>query len=622
VATGDSVHEEEVEKQSHDWRMALRIARWLIPYRKQVAVALVSISLYSVLQTIPPLLSKLAIDGYLTEPRQPVPGFLEPWLAGDAPTAIIQIAFLYLITLLVTFALEFGQNYLMQWTGQQAMFGVRREAMQKLQELDLAFYDRNPVGRLVTRVTTDVDVLNELFASGLVTAAADILTLSLILAAMFSLSVPLTLLLLAAIPPTLLATWLFRRASQLGYRQTRIAVAKINSFLNEHVNGIAVLQLFNRQQRARQDFSKVNEEYRAAMKRTVIAYGWFYPVVEFIGAVSLASILAYSGILISRDDVSIGVLVAFFQYGSRFFRPIQELSEKYNLLQSALTAGERLFKLLDTPREVIPPAKPVAISDKAQAIEFDHVWFAYKGEDWVLRDFSVRIEPGEMVAIVGHTGAGKTTLISLLLRFYDVSRGAIRIGGTDIRDLDPRELRRRFGVVLQDPYLFTGTLGGNIRLGSEWIQDQDMVSAAEQVNLLEYIEGLPEGFQQPVRERGEGLSTGQKQLVSFARALAHNPRFLILDEATSSVDTDTEQKVRDALLRMVEGRTSIVIAHRLSTVQKADRILVMHRGELRESGSHRELLTQKGIYHRLYELQYRDQENGVAANGLPPAAGS
>ncbi len=615
MADATSLHEEEQLQPSHDWRLAGRILRWLLPYRKQVLIALVAIGLYALLQTIPPLLSKLAIDSYLASPAQPAPDFLQPYLSAEPATALAQIALIYLLTLLLTFALEFGQSYLMQWTGQQAMFQVRRDLIGKLQELDLSYYDRNPVGRLVTRVTTDVDVLNELFASGLVTAVADILTLLLMVAAMFWLSVPLTLFLLAAVPPVLVATWLFRRASQLGYRQTRVAVAKINSFLNEHVNGIGVLQLFNRQERARESFATVNEEYRAAMKRTVTAYGWFYPVVEILGVLSLAAILAYSGALREEGAISIGVVAAFFQYGSRFFRPIQELSEKYNLLQSAITAGERIFKLLDTPREVMPPGEPKPFPDAARTIEFDRVWFAYKGEDWVLRDFSVRIEPGEMVAIVGHTGAGKTTLISLLLRFYDVQKGAIRIGGLDIRDLDPQDLRRHFGVVLQDPYLFTGTLGGNIRLGSEWIQDHDMVSAAEQVNLLEFIEGLPEGFAQPVKERGEGLSTGQKQLVSFARALAHSPRFLILDEATSSVDSETEQKVRDALNRMVQGRTSIIIAHRLSTIHKADRILVMHRGELREQGPHRELLARKGIYHRLYELQYREQER--AESGAP-----
>lgn len=588
--------------------MALRIVRWLIPFRKQVSVALAAIGVYALLQVVPPLLSKIAVDSYLTNPPEPVPALLAPYLSPLAATALWQIAAMYGLTLIAIFLLEFGQSYLMQWTGQQAMFGVRRDVMAKLQELDLAYYDRNPVGRLVTRVTTDVDVLNELFASGLVTAVADILSIILIVVAMFSLNPSLTLLMLLAVPPVVVATMIFRRASQLGYRQTRAAVAKINSFLNEHVSGIAVLQLFNRQQRAVEDFAVVNEEYRAAMKRTVIAYGWFYPVVEFLGAASLAAILGYSGVLMEQDAVSIGVLVAFFQYGARFFRPIQELSEKYNLLQSALSAGERIFKLLDTPRTILPPQEPVPFPESVGAIEFDHVWFAYKGEDWIIRDLTVRLEPGEMVAIVGHTGAGKTTLISLLLRFYDVTKGAIRIGGVDIRDFDPRDLRRHFGVVLQDPYLFTGTVGGNIRLGSTWIQDQDMVAAAEQVNLLEYVEKLPDGFGHPIRERGEGLSTGQKQLVSFARALAHNPKFLILDEATSSVDTETEQKVRDALGKMISGRTSIVIAHRLSTIHQANRILVMHRGELREQGTHRELLATQGIYRRLYDLQYRDQE--------------
>jgi ATP-binding cassette subfamily B protein len=608
VAAPGSTSEEESSAKSYDWQLAWRILACLLPYRKQVGLALVCLGCYAVLQTVPPLLSKLAIDSYLATPRQPLPDWLAPHLPPDTSDAIVWIATLFFVALLLTFVLEFVQSYIMQWTGQHAMFSVRRRLMEKLQQLDLAYYDRNPVGRLVTRVTTDVDVLNELFASGLVTALADVLSLSLIITAMFFLSPQLTLLLLVAVPFVVYATYLFRKASQEGYRQTRLAVAKINSFLNEHVTGIAVLQLFNRQQRALDDFAVVNAEYREAMRRTIFAYGWFYPVVEFIGAVALAAILARAGVLIQNDAVSIGALVAFFQYGSRFFRPIQELSEKYNLLQSALSAGERIFKLLDTPLEIQPPANPQPFPEQSRAIEFQNVWFAYKEEDWVLRDFSVRIEPGEMVAIVGHTGAGKTTLISLLLRFYDVQKGSIRIGGIDIRELDPRDLRRHFGIVLQDPYLFTGTLGGNIRLGSSWIQDEDLVSAAEQVNLLDYIESLPLRFEQPVRERGEGLSTGQKQLVSFARALAHNPKFLILDEATSSVDTETEQRVRDALGRLVVGRTSLIIAHRLSTIQKANRILVMHRGELREQGNHRELLARQGIYYRLYELQYRDQE--------------
>jgi len=403
------------------------------------------------------------------------------------------------------------------------------------------------------------------------------------------------------------ATAIFRRSVTQSYRRIRIAIAKINSYLQEHVTGIAVLQLFNRERRSAAEFEVVNREHMHAYKDAITAYGWFYPVVEFISMLALAAILVYGGFGVENHRLTLGVVVAFLQYGLRFFRPIQDLSEKYNILQAAMASAERIFKLLDTEPAVLPPTVPRCAPAEIAAIEFDRVWFAYKDQDWVLEDVSFTITPGETVAVVGHTGAGKTTLISLLLRFYDIQRGSIRVGGIDIRELDPLDLRRRFGVVLQDPYLFTGTLEENIRLGTETIRQDEVEAAAEQVNLLDFIRGLPEGFRQPIRERGSGLSTGQKQLIGFARALAHNPRYLILDEATSSVDTETEFRVRDALARMVEGRTSIVIAHRLSTIQRADRILVMHKGRLRESGTHQELLAQRGIYWKLYQLQYKDQ---------------
>jgi ATP-binding cassette subfamily B protein len=409
-------------------------------------------------------------------------------------------------------------------------------------------------------------------------------------------------------PLVILVTMHFRRTVAASYRRIRVAIAKINSYLQEHVTGIVVLQLFNRERKSREEFERVNREHMEAFKDAITAYGWFYPVVEFLGMTALAAILAWGGMRVQRGTLTLGVIVAFLQYGLRFFRPIQDLSEKYNILQSAMASSERIFKLLDTQPVIVPPDSPQHVPPAAVRIDFDHVWFAYKGEDWVLQDVTFHIEPGETIAVVGHTGAGKTTIISLLLRFYDIQRGSIRIGGVDIRELDPLELRRQFGVVLQDPYLFTGTLGDNIRLGTETIRQEEIESAAEQVNLLDFIQSLPEGFAQPIRERGVGLSTGQKQLISFARALAHNPRFLILDEATSSVDTETEFRVREALGRMVEGRTSIVIAHRLSTIQRADRILVMHKGKLRESGPHQELLALRGIYWKLYQLQYKDQE--------------
>jgi len=605
--------EEEVLGKVYDGRLMRRLVRYLKPYRGAVLVSLFFLLLQSITQVAGPLLTKLAIDRYLAKPDHPVHSPLDGWLAADVWTGLAQISALYLAALLIGFACEFVETYLMQRTGQLAMFDLRRELMERLQKLDVAYYDRNPVGRLITRVTTDVDALNELWASGLVNILGDVLVLGFVVIVMFRLSPGMTGLLLAVLPFVVLITAVFRRTVQQSYRRIRVAVARINTYLQEHVNGMAVLQLFNREARSRDEFAAINRGHMEAFKDSITAYGWFYPVVEFLGMLSLAMLLAYGGYRNRQGVLSLGVLVAFFQYGLRFFRPIQDLSEKYNILQSAMAASERVFKLLDTPSHITSPAAPRAFPDGPVAIEFDHVWFAYKKEDWVLRDLSFRIEPGETVAVVGHTGAGKTTLTNLLLRFYDIQRGHIRVvgqnGSAELRELALDDLRRHFGVVLQDPYLFTGTVDSNIRLGTTSIDERAVEEASAQVNLLEFVESLPERFEQPVRERGNGFSTGQKQLISFARALAHNPRFLILDEATSSVDTETEFRVRDALARMVEGRTSLVIAHRLSTIQRADRIFVMHKGQLRESGTHQELLALRdGIYRKLYELQYKDQE--------------
>jgi ATP-binding cassette subfamily B protein len=578
------------------------------PYRKLVAFSLLFLLVQSALQVLGPLLTKLAVDRYLAPAPNRAFTFLDRFLPADPHAGIPRLGFLYLAVLAGSFVSEFGQMYLMQYTGQLAMFDLRRQLMEHLQRLDLGFYDRNPVGRLVTRVTTDVDVLNDLFASGLVTILGDVLVLAFILAIMFHLSPVLTLIMLAAMPLVILVTMAFRRTVTQSYRRIRVAIARINAYLQEHITGIVVLQLFNRERRSDSEFEVINREHMNAYKNAITAYGWFYPVVEFISMLALAGILTYGGVRVQRGALTLGVVVAFLQYGLRFFRPIQDLSEKYNILQGAMASSERIFKLLDTDATILAPPAPKAPPERLATIEFDRVWFAYNADDWVLRDVSFTIQPGETIAVVGHTGAGKTTLISLLLRFYDVQRGSIRLGGIDISEFSPLDLRRQFGVVLQDPYLFTGTLEDNIRLGTESILREHVEDAAEQVNLIDFIRTLPEGFGHAIRERGSGLSTGQKQLISFARALAHNPRFLILDEATSSVDTETEFRVRDALSRMVEGRTSIVIAHRLSTIQRADRILVMHKGQLRETGTHQELLAKRGLYFKLYQLQYRDQD--------------
>ena len=606
--------EEEVLGKAYDARLMRRLVRYLRSYRATVAVSLLFILGWSLTQATGPLLTKLAIDRYLTGAAHPEPSPLDRWLAPDARTGLIQIATLYLINILIGFLCDFSETYLMQRAGQFAMFDLRKEVMQHLQQLDIAYFDHNPVGRLVTRVTTDVDALNEMWTSGLLSVLADFFALCVVVLAMLRLSPGLTGLLLAVMPVVVLVTMRFRRSVQQSYRRIRVAVAGINSYLQEHVTGFSVVQLFNREQRSQDEFERINRAHMDAFKDAILAYGWFYPTVEFLAMLALGMLLAYGGFRIRGGAVTAGVLVAFFQYGLRFFSPIQDLSEKYNILQAAMASSERVFKLLDTEARVVSPPIPRAFPENPSAIEFEHVWFAYKGEDWVLRDVSFRVQRGETIAVVGHTGAGKTTLTNLLLRLYDIQRGHIRVGGIDIREFALDDLRRRFGVVLQDPYLFTGTIDFNIRLGEGEIEEAAVERAAEQVNLLDFVRSLPHGFEQPVRERGQGFSTGQKQLISFARALAYQPQFLILDEATSSVDTETELRVREAQARLVAGRTSLVIAHRLSTIQRANRILVMHKGQVRESGTHQELLALRGIYWKLYQLQYKDQEIGEAAH--------
>jgi len=661
-------HEEEILGKAYDRRLMRRLLTYLRPYRWQVAIALLSIVFKACADVLGPYLTKVAIDRYLAPTKESTSGMWS-WLSPRPLAGIGQIAAVYVGLLIFSFLLEFLQTYYMQWTGQKVMFDLRSQIFRHLQRMHVAFYDKNPVGRLVTRVTTDVDALNELFTSGVVSIFEDIFVLAGIVGIMLCMNWKLALITFAVLPLIVVATKIFRDKVRDSYRRIRTAIARINAYLQEHVSGMVVLQLFNRERKAYDRFAEINRSHMDAFKDAIMAYAVYYPVVEILSSIAIASVIWFGGkdviagttvssvaiefrwpTIISFHLVttvaSLGVLVAFMQYAQRFFRPIMDFSEKYNILQSAMAASERIFKLLDAPVEVVSPVVTKTPAGPGR-IEFDHVWFAYRdvpaesgdtnsgngsdlaksasgkhapGEsvepDWVLRDVSFSIEPGETVAIVGHTGAGKTTLISLLLRFYDVQRGAVRIDGVDVKEMDLAELRGRFGVVLQDPFLFSGTIGGNIRLGTERIRDEQIQKAAEDVNLGDFIRSLPKGFEQEVRERGSTLSTGQKQLISFARALAHNPSVLILDEATSSVDTETEFRVRDALSRMVEGRTSLVIAHRLSTVQRADKIIVMHKGHVREVGTHQQLLAQRGIYFKLYQLQYKDQEvSALLENG-------
>jgi len=641
--------EEEVLGKAYDSRLMRRLLTYLRPYRWHVGIAIVSIVLKSVADVLGPYLVKVAVDRYLA-PSKGATSSLWNWLSPRPLTGIAQISSIYFGLLIFTFVLEFLQTYYMQWTGQQIMFDLRSQIFRHLQRMHVSFYDKNPVGRLVTRVTTDVDALNEMFTSGVVSIFEDVFVLAGIMGFMLWMNWKLALITFAVLPFIVFATKIFRDKVRDSYRRIRTAIARINAYLQEHVSGMVVLQLFNRERRAYNRFAEINRSHMDAFKDAILAYAVYYPVVDLFSSVAIACVIWWGGQDVMRQmssgvhaivaTASLGVLVAFIQYAFRFFRPIMDFSEKYNILQSAMAASERIFKLLDTPVEVVSPAvtkKP----DGPGRIEFDHVWFAYREvpaeqgsadfptngntgtpagrPDWVLRDVTFAIEPGETVAVVGHTGAGKTTLISLLLRFYDVQKGAIRIDSVDVRDMDLADLRSRIGVVLQDPFLFSGTIGGNIRLGTDRIQDAHVQQAAEDVNLAEFIRSLPKGFDEEVRERGSTLSTGQKQLISFARALAHDPKILILDEATSSVDTETEFRVRDALARMVEGRTSLIIAHRLSTIQRADKILVMHKGQLREMGTHQELLAHRGIYYKLYQLQYKDQEIAEVARATTPA---
>lgn len=601
-------HEEEALGKAYDSRLMRRLLLYMRPYRWQVAFALALVAVVTPLELAPPYLFQRAIDHFF------VPTMRHAMIESAAWRGISIISVVYLFVLIFDFLAQYIQIRIMQRVGQQTMYDMRREIFRHLQRLPMSYFDRNPVGRLVTRVTTDVDALNDLFAAGVVTMINDFFLLVVMAGLLFKIDARLALDALAVLPGILVVTMIFRKFVRDANRRIRTAIARINAFLQEYISGMAVVQLFNRELKARAEFSKRNRENMLAWRDAILAYALFYPAVEFLSFSTIALIYWAGGNRIFHNTLTLGVLVAFTMYAQRFFRPIQDLSEKFNILQSAMAASERIFKLLDEPVTIQSDPHAAPLKSPRGRIEFRNVWFSYRPvenpseEGWVLRDVSFTVEPGENFAIVGHTGAGKTTLISLLLRFYDIQRGQILLDGIDIRLINLQDLRRQFGIVLQDPFLFTGSIESNVRLGTPGIDREQVKRALEQIGLGDFLESLPEGVATPVNERGSTLSVGQRQLINFARALAHNPRFLILDEATSSVDTKTELLIREALDRLLSGRTALVIAHRLSTIQHADRILVFHKGRLREQGDHQQLLAQRGIYYRLYQLQYKEQE--------------
>jgi len=617
-----SVHDEEVLGKAYDSVLMRRLLRYLLPYRSLVAIALVAIIAGAALQLAQPYLVKVAIDRHIQ------PGNL----AG-----LDRIALAFLAILFASFSLEFLQTWMLQTTGQRIMFDMRLQIYRHLQELDVQFYDRNPVGRLMTRVTTDVDVLNDLFTAGVVSIFGDVFMLAGIMIVLVVMDWRLALVAFSVLPLIAVVTQWFRRNARESYRVVRTLIARINAFLQEHITGMSTVQLFRQERRILGQFNDINRRHRDANVDSIFYYAVFYPAIEIIGALAAALIIWFGGGWTIRGTLTLGSLVAFLQYSQRFFRPISDMSEKFNVLQAAMASSERIFKLLDTPvkigagqplepRHTVGPGPPpslklwrtaVASGEGGQArperpstgsIAFEDVSFAYNGTDYVLRNVSFEVAPGERVGIVGATGAGKSTLINLLLRFYDTTSGRILVDGADVRQIDLQQLRDKFSLVLQDVHLFSGTIASNIRLGTAAITDEQVRAAARAVHADRFIGELPQGYEHPVAERGATLSVGQKQLLSFARALAFDPEILVLDEATSSVDTETELTIRDALKVLMAGRTTLAIAHRLSTIQDMDKILVMHHGELREAGTHQELLAWRGIYYKLYQLQFKDQE--------------
>jgi ATP-binding cassette subfamily B multidrug efflux pump len=597
-------HEEEAIGKTYDFQVARRLLRYLRPYLRLLLPALLLTFALNLLGILQPKFTEYAIDWYIL-PRK--------------SSGLELLVGLYVAVQLLRLVFSYFQALLLNTVGQYVMFDMRRELYDKLQHQEVAYYDRNPVGRIMTRLTSDVDSLNELFTAGITDLLGDLVMIVAIIGVMLWMDVRLTFVTLLTVPLLWAATTWFRKGARKGYDMVRTRIARINAFLQEHFAGAQTVQIFNAEVKSIYKFEEINTDYRKANIDTIFYYAVFFPLVDFIGAVGVALIIWYGGYRVMQNTpghtvLTLGALVAFIQYSSFLFQPIRDISDKYNVLQAAVVASHRIFKTLDLPIAITSPAQPARSGRAVGHIEFENVWFAYKGEDWILKDVSFKVEPGQSIALVGHTGSGKSTITNLLMRFYDVQRGRILLDGVDLRDWDLQSLRENFAVVLQEVFLFSGTIEGNIRLGRRDITEERVKWAAQEVSAEPFIDRLRGGYQAEVKERGAGLSVGQKQLISFARSLAFDPALLILDEATSSIDTETEQLIQQAIERVLRNRTSIVVAHRLSTIQRADQIIVLHHGEIREQGTHQELLAQHGLYWKLYKLQYAD---GARAESHP-----
>lgn len=584
--------DEEVLGKAIDSQLFKRLLSYFKPYKLQIAIATVLTITISALAAVRPRLTPIAIDDYIA--NKDIPG-------------LQLIVIILLGTLILQGAIQYLMAYLTSWIGQKIIYDLRKKIFEHAINLNLKFFDNNPIGRLVTRVTNDIDVLYEVFSSGLVTAFGDIFTIIWILYFMFTLDWRLSLVTLSVLPILIYATSVFRKKVRASYSRIRILVAKMNSYIQEHITGISIVQLYVKEKETIEEFEKINREHTEQNKKSIFYYAVFFPVIELLGAIAVGLIIWYGGGRVFSNVISIGVIISFIQFTEMFFRPIRDLSEKYNILQTAMASSERIFDLLDQKSPILDPQKPRTIKNANGNIEFKNVWFAYNEEDYILKNINFQIKEGERVAFVGATGAGKSTIINLLCRFYDVSKGSISMDEVDIREYNQRDLRSNIAIVLQDVFLFSGDIKSNIDLGNDVISNATIDESIRNTGLDDFIDSLPEGIYHKVNERGSTLSVGQKQLISFARALAYNPKILILDEATSSVDTETEIIIQDAIKKLIEGRTSIIIAHRLSTIQSCDKIIVMHKGEIKEIGTHQQLLEKQGLYYKLYQLQYKEE---------------